>query len=61
MTDYIVCEGVRLEKNKVPGMTNQIANRLSFLENCIKATDIAIAADIAVHLMNKGSSNFLSK
>lgn len=59
MTDYIVAEGIQLEKDKAFGLANHIANRLSFLENCIRATDVEVTVDIAKHLMNRPSSSRL--
>lgn len=57
MTDYIVAEGIQLEMDKASGWANHIANRLSFLENCIRATDIEVTVDIAKHLMKRPSSS----
>lgn len=56
MTDYIVAEGIQLENDRVPNCRNKISNRLSFLEHCIRATDIDFAAILAEHLMARGSS-----
>lgn len=56
MTDYIVAEGIQLENDKVSSCRTSINNRLSFLEHCIKATDIHFASNIAKHLMERGSS-----